>query len=241
MTSLFPVQDLHVHSIHSDGSLSVDEILEIANGKGYTVGIADHASPEDKIVNDAHLLAYLDALERYPVFRSVEMDVELGSDLSAAGLSRLDYVVVGIHFLTFRGVQAFFWDPLAVLPDPEEVVEGYVATAERAMGGMRMEILAHPTLLPLALRGDADALWTAPRIERLVRAAVNNHVALELSGHWRVPNAHVLEEAIRQGATFALGSDGHGADSMCDLEYPLAMMRQLGIGPHQLFKPARSL
>jgi histidinol phosphatase-like PHP family hydrolase len=145
LTTLFPIQDLHVHSIYSDGSLSVDEILEIATAKGYTVGIADHASPEDKIVNDAHLLDYLDALERYPVFRSVEMDVELGSDLSAAAVSRLDYVVVGIHFLTFRGVQAFFWDPLAVLPDPEEVVEGYVATAERAMASMRMEILAHPT------------------------------------------------------------------------------------------------
>lgn len=241
MTSLFPIQDLHVHSIFSDGAQSVDEILEIANGKGYVVGIADHASPEDKIVNDVHLLAYLDALERYPVYRSVEMDVELGCDLSAGALSRLDYVVVGIHFLTLRGVQAFFWDPLAILPDPEEVVEGYVATAERAMATMRMEIFAHPTLLPLALRADADALWTKPRVQRLVRAAVANHVALEISGHWQVPNTSVIEEAVRQGAALSLGSDGHGADSMCDLEYPLAMMRQLGIGPHQLFKPARDL
>lgn len=241
MTGRFPIIDLHVHSVHSDGSLTVPEILEIAGRKGYAVGISDHASPEDKIIHDAHVVAYLDALEEYSVYRALEMDAELGADISANCLARLDYVIVGIHFLTLGGIQTFFWDPLAAITDSEAFLDAYVVLAERAMASMAMDILAHPTLLPLGLREDAGRLWTPSRIKRFVAAAVRHHVALEISGHWRVPSEEMIAEGLRQGATFALGSDGHGPDSMCDLEYPLAMLRQFGIGPHQLFQPKRRL
>ncbi len=236
-----PILDLHVHSTFSDGAMTVDEIVEIANRKGYTVGIADHASPEDKIVHDAHLLSYLDALERYPVYRSIELDVELGADLSASTLDKLDYVIVGVHFLTVDRVQYFFWDPLAVIPNAERFVEEYVTVAAAAMRHQRMDILAHPTLLPLALREVNHRLWTPARIRRLVAAAVENHVALEISGHWRVPSEEFLREGLRQGAIFSLGSDGHGPDSMCDLEYPLEMVKKLRIGAERLFRPEQSL
>jgi histidinol phosphatase-like PHP family hydrolase len=241
VTSLLPVRDLHVHSIHSDGSMTVEEILEVANRKGYLVGIADHASPEDKIVHDAHLVSYLDHLERFPVYRSIEMDVELGTDLTATCLAKLDYVIVGVHFLTLNRIQTFFWDPLALIPDPEGFVEAYITTAAGAMRRMRMDIFAHPTLLPISLRADSSLLWTADRIRRLVAAAVENHVALEISGHWQLPSEELVREGLGQGATFSLGSDGHGPDSMCDLAYPLEMVRTLGIGPESIFAPRRKL
>jgi putative hydrolase len=241
VTVLFPIRDLHVHSIHSDGSMTVEEIVEAANRKGYLVGIADHASPEDKIVHDAHLVSYLDHLERYPVYRSIELDVELGADLSPTCLDKLDYVIVGVHFLTIDRIQTFFWDPLALIPDPDRFVETYIATATTAMAHMRMEILAHPTLLPITLRAESARLWTPGRVSRLVRAAVENHVALEISGHWLLPSEELLREGLRQGAMFSLGSDGHGPDSMCDLAYPLAMVKALGIGPDRIFTPRRSL
>jgi DNA polymerase (family X) len=234
-----PILDLHVHSTYSDGSMTVDEIVEAANKKGYVVGIADHASPEDKITHDAHLLSYLDALERYPVYRSIELDVELGADLAASTLAQLDYIIVGVHFLTIGGIQYFFWDPLATIADPERFVEQYIVTAAAAMRGMRMDIFAHPTLLPIALREASDELWTADRIRRLVAAGAESHVAFEISGHWRVPSEAFIREGLRQGVTFSLGSDGHGADSMCDLEYPLAMVQKMGIGPERLFTPKR--
>jgi histidinol phosphatase-like PHP family hydrolase len=241
LTSLLPIRDLHVHSIHSDGAMTVEEILEVANRKGYLVGIADHASPEDKIVHDAHMVAYLDELERYPVYRSIELDVELGTSLSSTCLDKLDYTIVGVHFLTVDRVQTFFWDPLALIPDPDAFVEAYISTATSAMRRMHMDIFAHPTLLPISLRSESARLWTPDRIRRLVVAAVQNHVALEISGHWRVPSEELLREGLRQGATFSLGSDGHGPDSMCDLDYPLEMVRTLGIGPDRLFTPRRKL
>jgi histidinol phosphatase-like PHP family hydrolase len=241
VTSLLPILDLHVHSIHSDGSMTVEEILQVANRKGYVVGIADHASPEDKIVHDAHLVSYLDDLERYPVFRSIELDVELGTGLSSTCLEKLDYIIVGLHFLTLNRIQTFFWDPLALIPDPESFVEAYIATAASAMRRMKMDILAHPTLLPISLRAESALLWTPARIRRLVAAAVENRVALEISGHWQVPSDELLREGLRQGATFSLGSDGHGPDSMCDLAYPLEMLRTLEIGPDRIFTPRRRL
>jgi histidinol phosphatase-like PHP family hydrolase len=241
VNSLLPILDLHVHSIHSDGAMTVEEILEVANRKGYLVGIADHASPEDKIIHDAHLVSYLDHLERYPVFRSIELDVELGTDLSPTCLDKLDYVIVGVHFLTLDRLQTFFWDPLALIPDPESFVEAYIATSAAAMGRMHMDIFAHPTLLPISLRSDSARLWTPSRVRRLVAAAVENQVALEISGHWQVPSEELLREGLRQGATFSLGSDGHGPDSMCDLVYPLEMVRRLSIGPNRIFAPRRKL
>jgi len=237
---LDPIRDLHVHSTYSDGAMTVDEIVEVAARKGYSVGLADHASPEDKIVHDAHLLAYLDALERYPVYRSVELDIELRADLSASTLAKLDYVIAGIHFLTVDRVQYFFWDPLALIPDPEEMVEQYIATAAAAMAERQMHIFAHPTLLPMTVRPENGHLWTPDRIQRLVAAGVANKVAFEISGHWLVPSEEFLLEGLRQGATFSLGSDGHGPDSMCDLAYPLAMIRKLGIGQDRLFEPKRA-
>jgi putative hydrolase len=241
LTSLLPIRDLHVHSIHSDGAMTVEEILEVANRKGYQVGIADHGSPEDKIVHDAHLVSYLDHLEHYPVYRSIELDVELGTDVSSTCLDKLDYIIVGVHFLTLDRIQTFFWDPLALIPDADRFVEAYIAKAAEAMRRTRMDIFAHPTLLPISLRAESDRLWTPDRIRRLIAAAVQSNVALEISGHWQVPSEAFLREGLRQGAIFSLGSDGHGPDSMCDLDYPLELVRKLGIGPDRLFTPRRKL
>ena len=47
-------------------------------------------------------------------------------------------------------------------------------------------ILANPTYLPPAVEGMYDQLWTDARMRKVIQAAVDNNVALEINAQQRI-------------------------------------------------------
>jgi histidinol phosphatase-like PHP family hydrolase len=236
--------DCHAHTTFSDGRLSVDELIAVAQSRRVRPSVTDHISSymESAVRTVDEVRAYLDDLAHYDVFRGGEFcwhDAlwrELPDDL----VRRFTHRVGSLHGI---------WMPDGTLvyafsrrfPDvtPDDYMDAHVENLERFAREMPVDILAHPTLLPMSLRRiPLEELWSEPREERAIRALVDAGIAFEISNRYR-PHERFVRRAIAGGVRISLGSDGHTEEQIGDLAYPLALARTIGVRDEDLYDPQR--
>jgi histidinol phosphatase-like PHP family hydrolase len=124
-----------------------------------------------------------------------------------------------------RGKRMRLWIPedVGAIADPQEFMETLVARAVGIFEKEPIDIYANPTYLPAQLSPNYDALWTEPRMLRLIRAAKANDVAIELNGN-RLPSEKFVRLAKAEGIKFAFATNNTGADDLKRCEYGLEMV-----------------
>ena len=231
----------------SDGALDVAELIERVSGRGVRPSVSDHISRDVKGAVDSidGIAEYLDRLEQYPIGRGGEFcwhDAlwrELPDDLAVRFTHRLG----SLHaiYLDDRTLVHAFSRRFPPTLAPDAYMDALVANAEELATSMPVDILAHPTLVTLALRDiPAEELWNEQREERLVTALAAAGVAFEISARYR-PHERIVRRAIDRGVRIALGSDGHSFDQVGDLTFPLALARHCGVRDDDLFDPYERL
>jgi histidinol phosphatase-like PHP family hydrolase len=227
------VADLHTHTVFSDGRLSPEEVLRIASDKGYRVGLADHCGPGNfQLDSEDRFDRYLKAIEGLPVYRAVELDLGREIPVLAESLGRCHYLIGGVHSV---GAVDFF-DPSVTRADLGALLQEMLVMIESKSKRYSFDILAHPGLLPCNFRDQKDAVSQNWRTQ-LVELALKCNLAIELSSRWLVPDLKLAAMAKEAGLKFSLGSDGHGADKMCRLDYSLELAEKLGLKDRDLFWP----
>ena len=235
--------DCHAHSTMSDGALDVPQIIERVTGRGVRPSVSDHISRDvgGAVASIDGVRTYLDELERYPIARGGEFcwhDAlwrELPEDLAARFTHRLG----SLHaiYLDDRTLVHAFSRRFPAALTRDEYMDALVANAEELAVTMPVDILAHPTLVNLTLREvPADELWTEEREDRLVTALFDAGIAFEVSARYKA-HERLVRRAIDRGVRISLGSDGHSADQVGDLTFPLALARHCGARDDDLFDP----
>ena len=236
--------DCHAHTTMSDGALSIEELIEAVRARGVRPSVADHLSTDvsQAVKSIEGVREYLDALEPYDVARGGEFcwhDAlwrELPDDLSA----RFTHKLGSLHAVHIPGTS----QPLSMwhreLPNgltPAAYMALHLDELERFAAGMPVDILSHPTLLPLPIRDvPVDELWTDALEERLVDALYRAEIAFEISNRYR-PHERLVKRAHDRGVRLSLGSDGHTRAQVGDLAFPLEMARRVGAEDGTLFDP----
>jgi histidinol phosphatase-like PHP family hydrolase len=244
--------DLHVHTTMSDGDLTLQQVVELAQERGVTVGIADHVSTRNlkRFVSSLQALeGYLDALDEAPVLRSGEFCWcdELWASMPVELAERLEYRIGSNHgfWLPDGSMASPWWKelPPAWAGKPGELVEIMVHNLCDLVRTMPIEIVAHSTLLPpalLRLDPDVEAWWTESREDRYIEAVVESGVAIEISNRYRLPHDRLLRKAREAGARFSLGSDGHTEAQIARLDWAVSAAERAGIGEADMFVPERA-
>lgn len=234
--------DCHAHSTHSDGALTVVEIVALAQERGVRPSVADHITSDiaKGIRSVEGVGPYLDDLDRYDVLRGGEFcwHDALWRELPPELVARFSHRVGSLHAVPVPGgalVHAFRRFPAALTADA--YMQSHVLALEALAAGMPVDILAHPTLLPIPLRKlPIEELWTEEREERAVDALFRGGVAFEISNRYR-PHERFVRRAVERGVRIALGSDGHTAAQVADVAWPLALARRLGVPDAALYDP----
>jgi len=240
--SWLPV-DCHAHSTHSDGTLEVAAIVELARRRGVRPSVTDHVTHDIAagVRSVEQVGAYLDDLERYRVLRGGEFcwHDTLWRELPEHLVRRFSHRIGSLHAIEVPGcriVHAFRAFPRGLTADA--YMDAHVAALERFAREMPADVLAHPTLLPLSLREiPVEELWTEAREERAVAALRSAGIAFEISNRYRV-HERFATRAVAAGVRLALGSDGHTPEQIADVEWPLALARRLGVADEALYDPA---
>lgn len=235
--------DCHAHTTMSDGALPVDALVETALTRGVRPSVADHISRDVRgaVKSVTAVRAYLDELDRHDVARGGEFcwHDDLWRELPDDVMARFTHRVGSLHGVwTAAGtlVHAFS----GTLPDgltPASYVDILLDNLERLAREMPVEILAHPTLLPIPFRRlPPEQVWSEAQEERAVRALAAAGIAMEVSARYR-PHERLVARAHDAGVRLALGSDGHTREQVANLEYPLALVRRLGVPDDALYDP----
>ena len=235
--------DCHAHSTLSDGTLDVPQLIERVTGRGVRPSVSDHISRDvgGAVASIDGVRAYLDELERFPIARGGEFcwhDTlwrELPDDLAVRFTHRLG----SLHaiYLDDRTLVHAFSRTFPEALSHDDYMDALVTNAEALAATMPVDILAHPTLVNLRLRDiPAEELWTDEREERLVAALFDAGIAFEISARYKA-HERLVRRAIDRGVRMSLGSDGHSADQVGDLTFPLALARHCGARDEDLFDP----
>lgn len=236
--------DLHAHTTWSDGQLDTDNLIETVRRRGVRPSISDHLSHDVAGAVDtvARVERYLRALEAADVGRSAEFcwHDTLWRELSPATHARFTHAIGSLHavWLPNGTLQRVFTRRLADGLTPHDYIEAHLDNLQRLVREMPVDVLAHPTLVPLPLRAlSPEELWTEAQEERLVKTLRDSGVVFEVSSRYR-PHERLVRRAAAAGVRLSLGSDGHAAEHVGDVAFSLGLTRALGVDDADLYDPA---
>jgi histidinol phosphatase-like PHP family hydrolase len=236
--------DCHAHTVFSDGVLDPETLAALVRSRGARPSVADHISTDVayavKTVED--IREYLDTLEETDVLRGGEFcwHDPLWREVPPDLVRRFTHRIGSLHAVQLADGSwvHMFQKRLPAGLDHETYMEAHVATLERFAAEMPVDILAHPTLLPLPWRKvPLEELWTEAREARAVAALASAGIAFEISNRYR-PHSRFVSRAVAAGVRISLGSDGHTAEQVGDIAFPLALARAAGVADEDLYDPS---
>jgi histidinol phosphatase-like PHP family hydrolase len=242
-------RDCHAHTTFSDGVLAPADVVALARERGVWPSITDHLSGDVSmsVATVGEVRTYLDALEQLRDESAPELAIggefcwhdALWRELPPVLWRRFTHTIGSLHAVWLADgsyLHAFHrhW-PDGLTPDG--YMDLHVENVERFAAEMPVDVLAHPTLLPLGLRAHPlDELWTEAREERAVRALAAAGIAFEVSNRYR-PHERFVRRAVDAGVRLSLGSDGHTVEQVGEIAWPLALARSLGVRDDALYDP----
>lgn len=209
--------DFHIHTAASDGSNSLEELVEAAIKRGYEyIAISDHSKTlavagglkERELLKQIKAIKNMNkGLKNFRVLSSAEVDIlEDGSmDFSDDILSQLDIVIAAIH-------SGF-----------KQSKEKLTQRILRAMKNKYVNVISHITGRLMGAR-EAYPL----DMEEVFKAAKETNTALEINAF---PSRLDLDDtnarrAKELGIMVAIGTDTHGIAQLENMRYGLSVARR---------------
>ena len=212
--------DLQMHSDWSDGSQTLDDIVEAGLSRGYShSAVTDHSYglpiagglPMARVIQQHHEIDALNAryAGRFRLLKGIEANVRAdGSvDMTRGELAQFEIVVAAPH---------------SALRSSNDQTERMIAAVQTP----GVHILGHPRGRMYGSRPGVTADW-----EHVFMAAARFGVAIELDGD---PSRQDLDydlarRAVSSGCLFAIDSDAHATDQWWYAETGLAHARLAGV------------
>jgi len=232
----FPLVDLH---IHLKGGLTIDEALAKSRQAGITYGIAQNCGLGFPVTDDEGLKRFIKSLEGKPVFVAMQAEGREWVNLfSPEVIAQCDYVFTdAMTFTDHKGRRMRLWMQNEVhVDDKQQFMDMLVGKIVTIMKDEPIDIYVNPTFLPRVIAKEYDSLWTQERMEKVIRAAVENDVAIEINSRYKLPSPAFIKLAKQMGAKFAFGTN-NGAAELGTCEYARRMVRECNLKKADMFIP----
>jgi len=236
----YPLVDWHVHL---KPGLGVKEALERSRRDGIYYGISANCGRQSQFRTEAEAMKFIDSVKGHAAYVGMQAEGDDWQKIFTPRVTdRFDYIFNdGLIWTDDKGRWTRIYRPQDTGPitNPEAFVDEIVERTVHLLTHTPMDILAIPTFLPESLEKDRARLWTEPRIRRIVDAAAQHQVAVEMSDRYRVPGLAFLQMAKEAGCKFTLGTGNSSATDLQRSDYGLEMITQLKLSWQDLWVPTR--
>ena len=159
---------------------------------------------------------------------------------SKESIATFDYVFTDAMTWTDRkGRRMRLWMPEEVfVEDKDDFMEQLVAKIVEVMEKEPIDIYVNSTFLPDVLQADYDALWTEERMDKVIRAAVENDIAIEINARYKIPSATFIKRAKNAGVKFSMGTNNADRE-LGTLDYAIEMIDECKLKPGDFFEPQK--
>ena len=215
--------ELHTHSTWSDGALSIRDMVQAAQKRGFTsYAVTDHSDylgvtgglKADTLPQQREEIEQVrkELPESFLLLHGIEVDIttDRGLALPDEALAGLDIVIASLH---------------AGLRQPRDVVTARLLDAIR---NPHVDVIAHPSGRLLPNREGADLDWDA-----ILEAAKAHGVALEINASpMRLDlNDVYARRAIEMGIPLMINTDAHSPRDFDTAVYGVAVARRAWAAP----------
>jgi hypothetical protein len=161
---------------------------------------------------------------------------------SSKGLAWLDYILTDA--MTFSGKEGHrvkLWDKdveaRVDMGEQQEWMARFVDSHPDILNKQPIDILANTSWAPASMADAYEVYWTPERTKKIIDAAVEHKVALEISASFKLPRRAFLEAAKAAGVKFSFRSNGR-YPNMGKLDFSTEMARALKLTGADMFTPA---
>lgn len=225
-----PVVDFHTHL---KGTLTLEQALEKSRADGIYLGLAVNGGKGFPIETDEGIEQFRKSMEGQPVFIAMQAEGrEWLQMFTPEAVAKFDYVFTdSMTWTDSAGKRMRLWmkDEVGEIKDPQAFMETLVSRTEEILRQEPIDIYANPTFLPAVIGDHYDDLWTEARIRRVVAAAKESQVAIEINNRYRIPSERFLRIAKDEGVLFTCGTNNGGAGDLGRMEYCLEMIQKLDL------------
>ncbi len=234
----FPLMDLHVH-LKRD--LTINQALENARKYGFTYGFAINCGLKMGFETNEAIEEYLRTYKKPPhTFLAMQAEGREWLDLfSKETIAKFDYVFTDAETWTNdNGKRMRLWiKEETEIGDPQNFMDQLVDRIEKIINNEPIDIYVNPTFLPDEINNMYDKLWTAERMDRVIKALVDNNVALEINDRRKIPSPAFIKRAKAGGVKFTFGTNNAGSDDLGKLAYCIAMVKECGLTQDDIWIP----
>lgn len=226
----FPVVDFHTHI---KGDLTLDDVLRRTYRDGIYAGIAVNGGKGFPIESDAGIEAFRQQMEGKPAFIAMQAEGrEWLSLFTPEAVAKFDYVFTdSMTWTDDSGKRMRLWipDEVGTISNPQAFMETLVARTVKIVSEEPIDIYVNPTFLPDQLAADYDSLWTPARMDKVIAAAKDHEVAIEINNRYKIPSQAFLQRAKDAGVLFTCGTNNTGREDMGRMDYCLEMIDKLDL------------
>jgi hypothetical protein len=229
--------DLH---IHLKGDLTIKEAVKKSETEKVKYGIAANCGLGFPIQNSVQIDSFITFIRQYPQFYA-GMQAE-GREwvnlFSREDINKFDYVFTdAMTFTDAKGRRNRIWIREETWIDDEEQFMDYlVSTAEKIILTEPINIYVNPTYLPEQMAGSYDQFWTELRMNRIINAAVEKGVAIEINNRFKIPSEKFIKLAKKAGVKFTIGTNNIDKNFTQPC-YALEIINKCGLTNDDFWKP----
>lgn len=234
----YPVVDFHVHL---KSGWSLEEALRNSRRHGIGYGIAVNCGLGFPITDDEGAEQFLRSMQGQPVFVAMQAESrEWVHMFSKQTREKFDYVFTdSMTFSDDQGKRMRLWIKKEVgeIADQQAFMDLIVNRTVGILRNEPIDVYVNPTFLPEPMAPHYDQLWTAERMKRVIDAARERNIAIEINNRYRIPSAAFIKQAKAAGVKFTCGTNNSSGADIGRMEYCLEMIRECGLRWQEMWVP----
>jgi hypothetical protein len=236
-TRTLPITDLH---IHLKGGFTLEDAVKKSKDEDIKYGIVTNCGVGFPVHTDAQIDSVLLTFKDYPQF-FLGMQAE-GREwvniFSKESMNKFDYVFTdGMTFTDEKGRRNRIWmKDETWIDDEEQFMDYLVNTIAKILSTEPINIYVNPTFLPAQMADRYDFFWTDARMDKVIKAAKDNNIAIEINNRYKIPSIKFLTKAKEAGVKFTVGTNNTNKD-FSGAVYALEVIKKCNLTQKDFFVP----
>jgi hypothetical protein len=233
------ITDLHVHL---KGKLTIEDAAKKSKDENIKYGIAVNCGLGFPIHNDSQIDSVLNTFKGYPQFY-VAMQAE-GREwvniFSEESRKKFDYVFTDcMTFTDAQGRRNRIWlKDETWIDDEEQFMDYMVNTLVGILNNEPINIYVNSTYLPEQMADRYDHFWTEERMDKVITAAKEHNIAIEINNRFKIPSAAFIKKAKEAGVKFTVGTN-NADENFSGAEYAQQMIKECNLTEADFFVPQK--
>jgi histidinol phosphatase-like PHP family hydrolase len=233
----FPITDLH---IHCKGGFTIEDAVLKSKKENIKYGLVTNCGVGFPVHSDSQIDSVINSYKAYPQFL-IGMQAEGRewlTNFSKESMAKFDYIFTdGMTFTDAKGRRSRIWLKEETWIDNEEEFMDYlVNTISKILSTEPINMYVNPTFLPAQMADRYDSFWTNARMDKVIKAAKDHNIAIEINNRYRIPSAVFIARAKKAGVKFTVGTNNMDAN-FAGAEYALEIIQKCQLTQADFYQP----